>query len=123
MPGDSEDPNEDVQYHLEVSPDDIADERLRYYTVCNNAFGVVNALGVADLIDESALLADLRSELQALQEFEPPESTLVSALLTEKRIPCKGNLLTRFEGLDELENSLENQSVYVDIENPVVTKT
>ena len=106
-----------------VCSDDIADERLRYYTVCNNAFGVVNALGVADLIDESALLTDLRSELQALQEFEPPESTLVSALLTEKRIPCKGNLLTRFEGLDELENSLENQSVYVDIENPVVTKT
>jgi len=106
-----------------VCLDAIADERLRYYTVCNNAFGVVNALGVAGLADESVLLTDLRSELEALQEFEPPESTLVSALLTEERIPCKGNLLTRFEGLDELENSLENQSVYVEIENPVVTRT
>lgn len=106
-----------------VCPDAIADERLRYYTVCNNAFGVVNALGVAGLADESALLTDLREELLALQEYEPSESTLVSALLTQERIPCKGNLLTRFEGLDELENSLENQSVYVDIENPVVTHT
>jgi uridine phosphorylase len=28
MPGDSEDPNEDVQYHLEVGPDDVADAVL-----------------------------------------------------------------------------------------------
>ncbi|WP_135536048.1 IucA/IucC family protein [Halostella pelagica] len=106
-----------------ICPDPVADERLRYYTVCNNAFGVVNALGVAGLVDESALLADLRSELEALREFEPPASEFVSALLTDERIPCKGNLLTRFEGLDELEGSLENQSVYVEIENPIVTRT
>jgi siderophore synthetase component len=105
-----------------LCPDAVADERLRYYVVLNNAFGVVNALGVAGLADETELLAVLREELDALAEYEPPESDLVSTLLSEPEIPCKGNLLTRFEGLDELEGSLENQSVYTDIENPLVTR-
>ncbi|AHG01475.1 iron transporter (plasmid) [Halostagnicola larsenii XH-48] len=106
-----------------ICPDSVADERLRYYIICNNAFGVVNALGVAGLAPERALLDDLRSALESLRVSEPPSSELVSVSLTESQIPCKGNLLTRFRGLDELEESLENQSVYVDIENPIVTRT
>ncbi|WP_128477222.1 IucA/IucC family protein [Halorussus pelagicus] len=105
-----------------VCADDVADECIRYYTVVNNAFGVVNALGVAGLTDETALLEDLRAELSSLAEYEPPESSLVSALLERRRIPCKANLLTRFEGRDELAFDLENESVYVDIDNPLVTR-
>lgn len=105
-----------------VCTDAVADECIRYYTVVNNAFGVVNALGVAGLADETALLEVLREELSSLAEYEPPESSLVSALLDRRRIPCKANLLTRFEGRDELAFDLEEESVYVDIDNPLVTQ-
>lgn len=88
----------------------------------NNAFGVVNALGAGGVVDERALLAVLRTELESLAEHEPADSTLVSALLTERRVPCKANLLTRFEERDELEADLETQSVYTAIENPLVTR-
>ncbi|WP_435064592.1 IucA/IucC family protein [Halobaculum sp. EA56] len=105
-----------------VCPDAVADERLRYYVVLNNALGVVNALGAGGVADEPDLLAVLRAELESLADHEPDASTLVSGLLSERRVPCKANLLTRFEGLDELENDLENQSVYTDVENPIVTR-
>lgn len=106
-----------------VCPDAVADERLRYYLVCNNAFGVINALGVGGVADERDLLADLRAELEGIQRrYGRPTSSLVPDLLEAPSIPCKANLLTRFEGLDELVGSLENQSVYATIENPLVTE-
>lgn len=105
-----------------VCPDEIADECIRYYTVINNAFGVINALGVAGVVDERDLLEALRTELADLAEHEPAESTFTTALLEEPRIPAKGNLRTRFEGRDELAASLEEESVYIGIENPLVTR-
>lgn len=105
-----------------VCPDATADDCVRYYVVLNNAFGVINALGVADVVDETDLLEVLRGSLTELRAHEPAESTLVSDLLDERRVPCKGNLLTRFEGRDELDAPLEAESVYVDIENPLVTR-
>ncbi|WP_227355084.1 IucA/IucC family protein [Haladaptatus salinisoli] len=100
--------------------DAVADERIRYYVVLNNAFGVVNAFGTAGLADERDLLAVLREELESLREFDREESSLVSSLLSDRRLPCKANLLTRFRGMDELTGSLENQSVYTEIPNPLV---
>ena len=102
--------------------DALADERIRYYVILNNAFGVVNAFGCAGLADERDLLSILREELESLAEFEREESSLVSSLLTERRLPCKANLLTRFHGMDELTGTLENQSVYSDVPNPLVTE-
>ncbi|QIB76088.1 IucA/IucC family siderophore biosynthesis protein [Halogeometricum borinquense] len=105
-----------------VCPDETVDDCVRYYAVLNNAFGVINALGVAGLVDETALLEDLRAELDYFAGYEPPASTLVTDLLEEPTVPCKGNLRTRLEGRDELAASLEEESVYVDIENPLVTR-
>ena len=105
-----------------VCPDETADECVRYYTVLNNAFGVINALGVAGIVDETALLEDLRAELSDLAANEPFESTFATALLEEPRIPSKGNLRTRFEGRDELAAPLEEESVYIGVENPLVTQ-
>ncbi|WP_254538309.1 IucA/IucC family protein [Halomarina litorea] len=106
-----------------VCADALADERLRYYVVLNNALDVVNAFGCADLADERRLLDVLREELEAIREgYDRPSSSLLDTLLTEETVPCKSNLLTRFRGLDELENDLENQSVYTDVENPIVTE-
>ena len=106
-----------------VCADAIADERLRYYVVLNNALDVVNAFGCAGLVGERRLLGVLRDELADIHEqYDRPSSSLLDTLLTEETVPCKSNLLTRFRGLDELENDLENQSVYTDIENPIVTE-
>ncbi|WP_058992463.1 IucA/IucC family siderophore biosynthesis protein [Haloarcula sp. CBA1127] len=105
-----------------VCPDSIADECIRYYTVINNAFGVINALGVAGLVDETTLLKSLRSAIADLAEHEPAASSFATALLEESHIPAKGNLRTRFEGRDELAAPLEEESVYISVENPLVTR-
>ena len=103
--------------------DAVADERLRYYVVLNNALGVVNAFGSAGLVGERRLLRVLRKELERARErYDRPSSTLLDPLLEAPTVPCKANLLTRFRGLDELENDLENQSVYTDVKNPLVTE-
>ncbi len=106
-----------------VCSDAVADERLRYYVVLNNALDVVNAFGCADLVEERHLLDLLRDELERARErYDRPSSTFLDPLLESPTVPCKANLLTRFRGLDELENDLENQSVYVDVKNPLVTE-
>lgn len=103
-------------------PESVADERLRYYVVLNNAFGVVNAFGSAGLVDERRLLRLLRDELERARErYEPDSSAFLAPLLDSPTVPCKANLLTRFRGLDELEGDLANQSVYTDVNNPLVT--
>ncbi|WP_152976434.1 IucA/IucC family protein [Alkalihalophilus marmarensis] len=105
-----------------VCSDAIADERLRYYFYFNNILGLINAFGVARLVDESILLETLR---EAILEIEIPaksSSMLIESLLYEKTLPCKANLLTRFHDMDELTGSLETQSVYVEIDNPLVRK-
>ncbi len=103
-------------------PDAVADERIRYYVVLNDAFGVINALGTAGLVDERRLLSVLREELEELREFDRPESSLLESLLSDRRLPCKANLLTRAHGMNELVGSLENQSVYTEVPNPLVTE-
>jgi siderophore synthetase component len=121
---------DDVDAHLPgvgeradtICPDAVADERIRYYVVLNNVFGVVNALGVAGLVDERDLLDVLSDELASLQRFERGDTSLVSTLLSAREIRCKANFRTRVEGLDELEGSLANQSVYTEIPNPLVTE-
>ncbi|ELY65183.1 IucA/IucC family protein [Natrinema versiforme] len=104
-----------------VCPDTVADERIRYYIILNNAFGVINAFGTAGLVDEHRLLAVLRAELESLREFDRPGTSILDPLLESATVPCKANLLTRFRGLDELDApSLDEQSVYADVRNPLV---
>ncbi|MCL7417525.1 MAG: IucA/IucC family siderophore biosynthesis protein, partial [Halalkalicoccus sp.] len=106
-----------------VCADAIADERLRYYVILNNVFDLINAFGCAGLVSERRLLGLLREELErACDRYNRPSSDFLEPLLESPTIPCKANLLTRFRGLDELENDLENQSVYADVTNPLVTE-
>ncbi|PCR88782.1 IucA/IucC family protein [Natrinema ejinorense] len=104
-----------------LCPDAVADERIRYYVVLNNAFGVINAFGTAGLVDERRLLGVLRDRLESLQRFDRPSSSLLDPLLESETVPRKANLLTRFRGLDELDApSLDDQSVYASVPNPLV---
>ncbi|MFC7222030.1 IucA/IucC family protein [Halalkalicoccus sp. GCM10025322] len=106
-----------------VCSDAVADERLRYYVILNNAVDVINAFGSAGLVGERRLLGLLRDELERARErYDRPSSGFLDPLLESPTVPCKANLLTRFRGLDELENDLENQSVYADVKNPLVTE-
>ncbi|MFC7079356.1 IucA/IucC family protein [Halorussus caseinilyticus] len=105
-----------------ICPDEVADERIRYYVVLNNLFGLINAFGTAGLADERDLLGILREELEHCRKFDRESSSLLDGLLDEETLPCKANLLTRFHDMDELVGSLENQSVYADVENPLVTE-
>ncbi|WP_247728510.1 IucA/IucC family protein [Halovivax limisalsi] len=106
-----------------IVPDRISDERLRYYVVLNNAFGVINAFGTARLVDERDLLELLREELEYCRRYDSEWSSLLDGLLEAETLPCKANLLTRFHDMDELVGELENQSVYTDVTNPIVTET
>ena len=102
-------------------PVEFVDHHFIYYFFINNVFGVINALGTAGLIDEAVLYEDLRNWLSEFAGRLGKPSTLITALLNAEKLPCKGNLLTRFAGLDELEAPVEAQSVYFEIDNPLLT--
>jgi len=103
-----------------IFPEALADERLVYYPFLNNALGVVNALGVAGVVDERVLLGDLRVllERERARGARYP-ATLLDRLLDDPRWPCKANLRTRIADLDELDGDFAAQSVYVTIPNPL----
>jgi siderophore synthetase component len=96
----------------------LIDERLGYYVGINNVLGLIGAFGSQGLADERRLLAVLR---QRLTEFA--DLPMVRSLLQSPTLRCKGNLLTRLHGLDELVGPLWAQSVYCDIPNPFLARS
>ncbi|MEU3935698.1 IucA/IucC family protein [Streptomyces sp. NPDC029044] len=100
--------------------DEVTDERLVYYLVVNNVFGLIGAFGSQGLADERLLLAAFRRFL-AMAASGParPRSSLPARLLDSPVLRCKANLLTRLHGLDELVGPVDSQSVYVTIANPL----
>ncbi|MBD1833092.1 IucA/IucC family siderophore biosynthesis protein [Cyanobacteria bacterium FACHB-472] len=97
--------------------DAVIDERLGYYLFMNNILGIINAFGVAELVDENLLLSELRTALEKQTLLEQGCSNLLPNLLSQPQLRCKGNLLTRFHDMDELVGSVATQSVYVTIDN------
>lgn len=108
---------------LAVVDDAIVDERLSYYLLRNQALAVVGCLAVDGLADEYELLgvmADrLRAALPALASAGPDGDRLARRWLEADSLPCKGNLLTRLHGIDEVLAPLDAQSVYLDAPNPL----
>ncbi|MWC29954.1 IucA/IucC family protein [Paenibacillus sp. MMS18-CY102] len=103
-----------------VCEDAIADERFRYYLIFNHMFGLINGFGAAGLIDERVLLGKLRAALASFLPVNREPSVFLHSLLNEPTLPCKANLLTRLHDMDELVGSLDTQSVYVQVPNPLV---
>ncbi|GDY28844.1 IucA/IucC family protein [Gandjariella thermophila] len=108
---------------LAVVDDTVVDERLCYYLLRNQALAVVGCLAVDGLADERDLLrvlADrLRAALPALAAAGPDGDRLARRWLAADTLPCKGNLLTRLRGIDEVLAPLDAQSVYLDAPNPL----
>ncbi|MBV5262065.1 IucA/IucC family siderophore biosynthesis protein [Synechococcus moorigangaii CMS01] len=99
--------------------DAVIDERLMYYLFINNIFGLINAFGVAQLIDENLLFKQVNQMLSEFTDINCGNSVLLT-YLKQPKLRTKANLLTRFFDMDELVGSVANQSVYVDIHNPLV---
>ncbi|MGH3950435.1 MAG: IucA/IucC family protein [Pseudonocardiaceae bacterium] len=108
---------------LAVVDDEIVDERLSYYLLRNQALAVVGCLAVDGLADEADLLGvmvdRLRAALPHLAEAGPDGDRLARRWLAADSLPCKGNLLTRLHGIDEVLAPLNAQSVYLDAPNPL----
>ncbi|WP_226567550.1 IucA/IucC family protein [Bacillus stratosphericus] len=101
-----------------ICADDVAVERLRYYFFFNHLFGLINGFGTEGLAKEEDLLALVKDTLLAHEE-KYGASDLTNSLLRSKELPSKANLLTRFEDMDELTGSLETQSRYTSVLNPL----
>ncbi len=101
-----------------ICSDEVAEERLRYYFFINHLFGLINGFGVSGLITEEKLLQLLRNRLEKHLD-EGTAVGLIDSLINVPVLPCKANLLTRFHDMDELVGSLETQSVYTMIRNPI----
>lgn len=113
-------PELDEKAHA-VGPKSFVDERFSYYFFGNTIFGIINAIGATGSISEQRLIHVLQDKLSdLLQQY--PESTLLHALLYQPTLPYKGNLLTRLYELDELIAPVEQQSVYVQLPNPLCLK-
>jgi siderophore synthetase component len=108
---------------LAVVDDALVDDRLSYYLLRNQALSVVGCLAVDGLADERSLLAvlaeRLRAALPALAGAGPGGDRLARRWLEADTLPCKGNLLTRLHGIDEVLAPLDAQSVYLDAPNPL----
>ncbi|UOR11766.1 IucA/IucC family protein [Halobacillus amylolyticus] len=102
-----------------ICSDEIAVERFRYYFFLNHLFGLINSFGMNRLITEERLLDVLRERLAYHHDQTNESLTLLNSLLNDPTLPCKANLLTRFYDMDELEGTLENQSVYTRVDNPL----
>ncbi|MEV0598835.1 IucA/IucC family protein [Streptomyces sp. NPDC050315] len=111
------------QSTLAVVEDAIVDDRLCYYLLRNQALSVIGCLAVDGLADERdllAVLADrLRAALPGLAQAGPDGDRLARRWLDADTLPCKGNLLTRLHGIDEVVAPLDAQSVYLDAPNPL----
>jgi siderophore synthetase component len=102
-----------------ICSDEVAEERLRYYFFFNHLFGLINGFGANGLIEEERLMNLVKERLENHEQQWGEDSNLLSSLLYQPVLPCKGNLLTRFYDMDELVGPMEAQSVYTMVKNPL----
>ncbi len=99
--------------------DEMICERFSYYLIINQLFSVINRLGLDHIVDEMQLLELTYTKLQTLlTEMQGQGIAFINGLLEKPEIPCKGNLLTRIDDVDELQADLE-LAVYTNITNPL----
>jgi len=101
-----------------VCPIALVDERFRYYFIGNTLFGLINAIGMTGVVEEQQLIEMLQSYLmQAYRKY--PGSNLLKTILYQDTFPYKGNLMTRLYELDELQAHISQQSIYINLKNPL----
>lgn len=94
-------------------------DRFCYYLVVNQLFSMIARFGQDELVAEQTLLDQLRHRLGLLlPSMNGPAVPLIQMVLRDRRLPYKGNLLTRVHDVDELNADLE-MAVYTSISNPL----
>lgn len=97
---------------------DMIFDRFGYYLIINQLFSVINRFGLDGLVSEDTLLNLARIKLdKLLTQVSSLGQGLIRSITERKSIPCKGNLLTRVDDVDELQAEME-QAVYTQIKNP-----
>jgi siderophore synthetase component len=94
-------------------------DRFGYYLLFNQLFAVIARLGKDGYADEHFWLQRSREKFQALQlQLTGLGRDFIQRCLHSTTLPCKANLLTRVQDIDELEADQE-MAIYVDIANPL----
>ncbi|MDN5416742.1 MAG: siderophore biosynthesis protein [Acinetobacter sp.] len=104
-----------------VGQKSLVDERFSYYFFANTLFGIINAIGATGSVSEQQLIDLLQDKLMELY-VQYSDSSLLQGLLYQPTLPYKGNLLTRLYELDELIAPVEQQSIYIQLPNPLCLK-
>ncbi|WP_111895339.1 IucA/IucC family protein [Acinetobacter sp. MB5] len=101
-----------------VCPLSLVNERFRYYFIGNTLFGLINAIGASGVVSEKKLIEMLQAYLlRAYKKY--PDSQLLQTVLYQESFPYKGNMMTRLYELDELQAHISQQSIYIDLKNPL----
>lgn len=100
-------------------PEKVIAERLTYYMIWNHLASVIDRLAADELVKEEIALEILREWCQQrVKNLEGRGKSWLFMLLESPTLPYKANLLTRLNGLDELE--VEGERVcFVDLDNPL----
>jgi siderophore synthetase component len=98
--------------------DEMILNRFSYYLIVNQLFSVINRLGIDQLLPEQRALEMSVSWLANLAtQLNGQGKALIDALLSQRDIAFKGNLLTRIHDVDELQADQE-LAVYTKVKNP-----
>ncbi|MFY7750707.1 MAG: ferric iron reductase, partial [Exiguobacterium acetylicum] len=99
--------------------EEVIAERLTYYMIWNHLASVIDRLAADTLLNEEVAIALLHEWCQVrVENLEGRGRAWLLMLLESPTLPYKANLLTRLQGLDELE--VEGERVcFVDLDNPL----
>lgn len=97
-------------------PRDEINDRLAYYLIINQVFGVIGRFGRDGLGDEDEFLDRLAARLDRQARRPGPGGDFARHVLGAPHLLAKGNLLTRAHDIDELS---DGPSVYVPLANPI----
>ncbi|MDO6705407.1 IucA/IucC family siderophore biosynthesis protein [Photobacterium sp. 1_MG-2023] len=90
-----------------------------YYLIINSTFNVIGAIGAGTGVDEMALVAILRDQLEALKASGVRDSACLDYVLSDEGLCCKGNFYCYLQNFNE--NSIPDPAViYFDLANPFI---
>lgn len=99
--------------------DRMIQDRFSYYLFVNQVFSIINRLAIDHLINETTLIAFCQKKLiELMQKTSSVGKEFIHRILHQRNLPCKGNLLTRIDDLDELQEEME-LARYTAIPNPL----
>ncbi len=101
-----------------IGSEEFIDHHFCYYFIVNQLISVIEAIANTGYINEQSLVKTFVMFLESFSAQNKTSHRFCKKLLTSDKLPLKANLLTRLQGLDELQAPITSQSIYVNINNP-----